>query len=153
MCQLTETAADCSKGVIPNHLRCADPDWVLWSQDFRQVGCCMKGYVPTSQRYCVTDTSQRGPRFSVVGSSDICTTRREECTDNTSLGPTNLTRSTLDEWLLPRNTTFENFGCHPGFIHSIWFYGVFKVRAYVSDRLLISLNSVEQLYQGVYHTL
>ncbi|KAH7123480.1 hypothetical protein B0J13DRAFT_154773 [Dactylonectria estremocensis] len=63
------TAADCSKSIIPNNLHCADSDWVLWSRDFRSVGCCMKGYVPNSQRYCVTDASELGPRFSQIPQS------------------------------------------------------------------------------------
>ncbi|KAH7131306.1 hypothetical protein EDB81DRAFT_888578 [Dactylonectria macrodidyma] len=60
------TAADCSASIIPNNLHCADSEWVLWSREFRTVGCCMKGYVPNSLRYCVTDTSELGPGFSQI---------------------------------------------------------------------------------------
>ncbi|CAM1504992.1 Fc.00g106290.m01.CDS01 [Cosmosporella sp. VM-42] len=60
------TEADCSKAIIPNHLRCADPKWVLWSRDFRDVGCCQKGYFPNSRRYCTSDTEEHDPRFSMI---------------------------------------------------------------------------------------
>ena len=63
---LIEVAADCSKDIVPGNLRCADPSWVLWSKAFRQVGCCMPGYVPNSSRYCVKNPDERGRGYSSV---------------------------------------------------------------------------------------
>ncbi|KAH7142952.1 hypothetical protein B0J13DRAFT_503360 [Dactylonectria estremocensis] len=60
------TSADCSKEVFPNNLRCANPTWELWEMDWRQIGCCPKGYYPTSQLYCINDESKKGKFFSRV---------------------------------------------------------------------------------------
>lgn len=68
---LTEIAADCSKDIVPNNLRCADPSWVLWTKAFRQVGCCMPGYVPNSHRYCVKDLDELGRGYSSVSNLSL----------------------------------------------------------------------------------
>ncbi|KAH7349081.1 hypothetical protein BKA66DRAFT_447260 [Pyrenochaeta sp. MPI-SDFR-AT-0127] len=61
-----DPGTDCSKDIIPNNLRCADPSWTLWSKEFREVGCCMEGYVPNLHRYCVTDKTQLGRGYSIL---------------------------------------------------------------------------------------
>ncbi|KAF4960428.1 hypothetical protein FSARC_10488 [Fusarium sarcochroum] len=63
------TAKDCSKEIIPNHFRCADPSWRLWNKDNRQVGCCQQGFYPNWARYCVKDFAARDSRFVQVPQS------------------------------------------------------------------------------------
>lgn len=64
---LTSTATDCYNDIIPNNLRCANPSWVLWAKENREIGCCEQGFVPTSLRYCVKDASKLGQGFTTVG--------------------------------------------------------------------------------------
>lgn len=66
MTKLTSADTDCYDEVVPNNLRCANPSWVLWTKEYREIGCCETGYVPTSGRYCVRDASKLGVGFSSV---------------------------------------------------------------------------------------
>ncbi|KAF4455284.1 hypothetical protein F53441_2359 [Fusarium austroafricanum] len=54
---------ECSKEIVPNHLRCANPDWRLFNKNNRQIACCPIGYYPTSLRYCVTDVAAWDKRY------------------------------------------------------------------------------------------
>jgi hypothetical protein len=60
--------ADCSKEIVPNNLRCANPEWRLWNKQNREVGCCQIGFYPTANRYCTTDSAAWDRRFVQVPS-------------------------------------------------------------------------------------
>ncbi|KAJ3460962.1 hypothetical protein MRS44_011829 [Fusarium solani] len=52
---------NCLDEIIPGNMRCANSDWILWTKQWRQVGCCQKGYYPNRLRYCVKSFADKDP--------------------------------------------------------------------------------------------